>query len=271
MKKQTDFTVISLTKLNERNILLKLTPADHQPMETIHAGQFVEILIDKEPGVFLRRPISVHYVDAENNELWLLIQIVGQGTRRLAALQEGETLNLIYPLGKGFTMPDDDTRVRGTYLLVGGGVGVAPLLDTGAALAKAGKKVTFLLGWRSANEAIQIEEFKKYGEVCIATEDGTSIDEYRCEKGFVTNHSVLHDLSAFEAVKVCGPKPMMVAVVALVKKMKETIEPNFCEVSLENKMACGLGVCLCCVEDTKEGHRCVCSDGPVFDINDLKW
>lgn len=271
MKKQTDFTVVSLARLNERNILLKLTPADHRPMEPIQAGQFVEILIDKEPGVFLRRPISVHYTDTAANELWLLVQIVGEGTRRLAALQAGETLNLIYPLGKGFTMPDNDMQVRENYLLIGGGVGVAPLLDTGAALARAGKKVTFLLGWRSAKEAIRTEEFRKYGEVCISTEDGTVVEGFRCEKGFVTNHSILHELAAFDAIKVCGPKPMMMAVVTLVRNAKETIEPNFCEVSLENKMACGLGVCLCCVEDTKQGHRCVCSDGPVFDINDLKW
>lgn len=271
MKKQTDFTVVSLTRLNERNILLKLTPADRQPMETIQAGQFVEVLIDKEPGVFLRRPISVHYADVERNELWLLVQIVGEGTRRLAALQTGEKLNLVYPLGKGFTMPDNDVRRREKYLLVGGGVGVAPLLDAGAALARAGKKVTFLLGWRSAREVIQVEAFKKYGDVCIATEDGTTVEGFRCEKGFVTDHGVLQELATFDAVKVCGPKPMMVAVAKRLLQAKGTAEPKYCEVSLENKMACGLGVCLCCVEDTKQGHRCVCSEGPVFDINDLKW
>jgi len=271
MKRQTDFTVVSLARLNERNILLKLTPADRRPMESILAGQFVEILIDREPGAFLRRPISVHYVDAASNELWLLVQIVGDGTRRLAALQTGEKVNLVYPLGKGFTMPDDDSRVRENYLLVGGGVGVAPLLYTGAVLARAGKKVTFLLGWRSAREIIQLDEFKKYGRVFVTTEDGTIVDGCRCEPGFVTAHSICQELPSFDAVKVCGPKPMMAAVANWVRGTKETVEPNFCEVSLENKMACGLGVCLCCVEDTTQGHRCVCSDGPVFDINDLKW
>ena len=76
---------------------------------------------------------------------------------------------------------------------------------------------------------------------------------------------------SFDAIRVCGPGPMMKAVARLVSSWKQNERPHFCEVSLENKMACGLGVCLCCVEDTKDGHKCVCSDGPVFDIKDLKW
>ena len=92
----------------------------------------------------------------------------------------------------------------------------------------------------------------------------TTEDASLGEKGFVTNHSVLNE--KFDKIYTCGPKPMMMAVAAYAKQNNIA-----CEVSLENKMACGLGACLCCVEDTKEGHRCVCTDGPVFSIDELKW
>ena len=85
------------------------------------------------------------------------------------------------------------------------------------------------------------------------------------EKGFVTQHSILNQIR-FDRISACGPKPMMVSVARYAKAAG--IE---CEVSLENKMACGVGACLCCVENTTEGHKCVCKDGPVFNINDLLW
>jgi dihydroorotate dehydrogenase electron transfer subunit len=96
--------------------------------------------------------------------------------------------------------------------------------------------------------------------VFVTTEDGSE-----GEKGFVTNHSIW-DSEHFDQISVCGPKPMMMAVA---KMARERNTP--CEVSLENMMACGLGACLCCVEDTNEGNVCVCKEGPVFDIDRLKW
>lgn len=105
-----------------------------------------------------------------------------------------------------------------------------------------------------------LDEFEKYGRVCLTTEDGTA-----GERGFVTNHSVL-DKIRFDRIASCGPKPMMVAVAKYAKA--NGIE---CEVSLENKMACGVGACLCCVEKTTEGNVCVCKEGPVVNINKLLW
>lgn len=268
MKTITDFLVVSCQALNERIVLLKLRPSDGQPMQPMLPGQFVEVRVEDVPSVFLRRPISIHYVDNANNELWLLVQIVGDATRRMADLRTGDRLNLVYPLGNGFTTPVGEKQ---QCLLVGGGVGTAPLLQLGAVLRHAGHQVSFLLGGRKNNDLVQLEEFSKYGAVFITTEDGSGVAGYDCQQGFVTNHSVWQE-KQWDCVRVCGPKPMMKAVAQKIRtSLGGDVPVGYCEVSLENKMACGLGVCLCCVENTKEGHRCVCSDGPVFDINDLKW
>ncbi|MBQ0056695.1 MAG: dihydroorotate dehydrogenase electron transfer subunit [Bacteroidales bacterium] len=266
MKKTiADFKVVSNTTLTERLFLMKLTPADGSVIAEAKPGQFVEVRVDGEPKVFLRRPISIHRIDRENNHLWLLVQKAGNGTNRLSELCAGDKLNIVYPLGNGYLL--EGRRV----LLVGGGVGIAPLLETGAVLKQMGSEVTYLLGARSAKDLVELDEYRKIGEVLVTTEDGSVIDGLDCQKGFVTNHTSFTS-GRYDAVRVCGPGPMMKAVaktVALWPEQKE--KSHYCEVSLENKMACGLGVCLCCVEDTKDGHKCVCSDGPVFDINDLKW
>lgn len=123
-----------------------------------------------------------------------------------------------------------------------------------------GADVTFLLGARKASDLLELDEFAKIGKVCITTEDGSA-----GEVGFVTNHSVLEN-EQFDMISTCGPKPMMVSVARFAKKAG--VE---CEVSLENKMACGVGACLCCVEKTTEGHKCVCKDGPVINIKQLTW
>ena len=136
---------------------------------------------------------------------------------------------------------------------------MAPMLYLGAQLKEMGFEPTFLLGGKTDTDILELDLFKKYGRVCITTEDGSM-----GEKGFVTNHSVLTE--RFDRIYTCGPKPMMVAVARYAK------EKNIdCEVSLENMMACGLGACLCCVEKTTEGNLCVCKEGPVFNVNRLLW
>lgn len=263
----TDFSVIENLNLSERIFLLKLTPADGSPIAEAKPGQFVEVRVDDEPKVFLRRPISIHYIDKENNQLWLLIQRAGNGTNKLSEVKAGDVINLVYPLGNGFNIEE-----IGKYLLIGGGVGVAPLLQLGKVLKENGSDVTFLLGSRTAGELVQVDEYRKYGTLLVTTEDGSAIEGVDCQKGFVTQHSgALNE--DYDFVRVCGPIMMMKAVAKLFaeKAEKSSVAQPFCEVSLENKMACGLGVCLCCVENTKHGHKCVCSDGPVFDVKDLNW
>lgn len=254
MKQILDLTVSENQRLNERTVLLKLTQQATLP--EMQPGQFVQIRIDNSGDTFLRRPISVHYVDKERNELWLLVQTVGPGTYKLAQIHAGDTLNVILPLGNTFSVAGKGKNI----LLVGGGVGVAPLLYLGARLQADGVKTTFLLGARSAQELLQLAEFSKYGTVFTTTEDGSA-----GEKGFVTQHSIW-ERETFDFIYTCGPTPMMKAVA------RQAAEKHIaCEVSLENKMACGIGACLCCITDTKAGHKCVCTDGPVFNINDLNF
>lgn len=250
-----DLTVREALSVGKQFVLLRLT--SENPLPEMLPGQFVEVRVDETPSVLLRRPISIHYYNKEANELGLLVQLVGNGTRWMATLKAGDVLNVVLPLGNGFTLPADKA-VR--PLLVGGGVGVAPLLYLGMKLKEMGVTPTFLLGSRTENELMQIAEFEKYGPVYITTENGAV-----GEQGYVTQHSVL-TRESFGQVYTCGPKLMMVAVARWAKSAGVP-----CEVSLENKMACGVGACLCCVEDTKEGNVCVCKEGPVFSIDKLSW
>ena len=249
-----DLRVKSVEKVGGRYSLLKLT--HEQPLPEMVPGQFVEVRVDNSPSTFLRRPISINFVDRDANELWLLVAAIGEGSRHITTLKPGDTLNCVLPLGNGFTMPKSSSD---RVLLVGGGVGVAPLLYMGAEMKRNGIEPTFLLGARSAADLLEIDLFRRYGRVCITTEDASE-----GEKGFVTNHSVLGE--KFDMIATCGPKPMMVAVARYA--YKAGVE---CEASLENMMACGLGACLCCVEKTTEGNLCVCKEGPVLNIKKLLW
>ena len=138
-----DLTVRETVAVGKQAILLRLT-AD-EPLPEMLAGQFVEVRVDQTPSVMLRRPISIHYFTKENNELGLLVQLVGDGTRWMATLKAGDTVNLVLPLGNGFTLPADATA---RPLLIGGGVGVAPLLYLGMKLREMG--TTSVLGSLSA-------------------------------------------------------------------------------------------------------------------------
>lgn len=251
-----DLTVRAVERINDKYVLIRLT--DGKPLPEMLPGQFVEVRADGTADTFLRRPISINFVDREANELWLLVATVGDGTRRIASVPVGGRLNCVLPLGNGFTMPDrSDERI----LLVGGGVGVAPLLYMGAEMRRMGCEPSFLLGARRAADLLELDLFNKYGRVYITTEDGSA-----GERGFVTNHSVLSAGPRFDRIATCGPKPMMVAVARYASS-----EGICCEASLENMMACGLGACLCCVEKTSEGNLCVCKEGPVFNIKKLLW
>ena len=256
MKKYVlDLTVKSVESLSPKHVLIKLTSQETLPDMT--PGQFVEVRVDNSPSTYLRRPISINLVDYNLNELWLLVAMIGDGTRQLGKLHAGDKLNCLLPLGSGFTMPVDKNE---KILLVGGGVGVAPLLYFGCEIRRMGGQPTFLLGARSKSDLLEIEYFEKIGRVFVTTEDGSF-----GEKGFVTNHSILQN-EQFSRISTCGPKPMMVSVARYA--MSNNIE---CEASLENKMACGVGACLCCVEKTVEGHVCVCTEGPVLNIKKLLW
>lgn len=249
-----DLTVKAVERIHERYVLIKLT--DRNPLPEMLPGQFIEVRVDGSSTTFLRRPISINFIDRKQNELWLLVATVGDGTHKLVELKEGDQLNCLLPLGNGFTPVHEGEKV----LLVGGGVGVAPLLYMGAQMQQMGMEPTFLLGARTAKDLLLLDMFNRFGRVFVTTEDGS-----QGENGFVTNHSILSD-ERFDRISTCGPTPMMKAVARYARS--KGID---CEASLENLMACGLGACLCCVEKTTEGNLCVCKDGPVFNIKRLLW
>jgi dihydroorotate dehydrogenase electron transfer subunit len=243
-KKQLNSDFFILDLLSEKN-LTKMQP-----------GQFVQVKVDDSPETFLRRPFSIHDVDYETNTLRILIQIAGPGTKALSKLVKGDIVNIIYPLGNSFSLPVQ----KGKSLLIGGGCGIAPLLFLGNFLKSNGYTTDVLLGFRNRERILEYENYLKIGRVFITTEDGSE-----GEKGFVTSHPILQS-EHYDNIYCCGPEVMMKAVSSYCKKQNIT-----CEVSLENLMGCGIGACLCCVVDTKKGNLCTCIDGPVFNINELKW
>ena len=254
MKKITDFRLIEKKEWAKSTYLLLQSD---EPLEEIKAGQFVQVRVDDAQHTYLRRPISIHDVDYPNRTITLLVQRVGEGSNKIADTELNDTLNIIYPLGNGFTMPEDKTQ---NVILVGGGIGIAPLYYLGKMLKEKGVEPQFLLGGRSKTDLIMLEEFEAVGKVYITTNDGTL-----GEQGFVTEHSIWKEKKS-DMIYTCGPKPMMMALTKMAR------ENNIdCEVSLENLMACGLGACLCCVENTIEGNVCVCKEGPVMNINKLLW
>ena len=250
-----DFLVQATEQLSDRHWLMRLRSSSALP--EMHPGQFVQVHIDDSPTTYLRRPISVNMVDYEHNEILLLVAAIGEGTRHLVRKKPGDKVNCLLPLGNSFTMPrSTDER----FLLVGGGVGIAPMLFLGKRLVETGVRPSFLLGARTADELLEKEMFNELGDLYLTTEDGSE-----GEKGYVTNHSILKE-EQFDRIATCGPKPMMMSVARYAKQ-----NDIACEVSLENDMACGLGACLCCVEDTTDGHICVCTEGPVLNIKKLLW
>jgi dihydroorotate dehydrogenase electron transfer subunit len=254
-KSVQNLEVISNTRLNSDHHLLKLKSP--QKLEAINPGQFVNVLVDHSQSVFLRRPYSIHAVDYEYGTFDILVKALGEGSKSISNKQAGEQLSVIFPLGNGFTLTSKGERV----LLVGGGCGVAPLFYLAQSIYQR-SDLSIILGARSASDLIELDKYAQFGTVYATTEDGSY-----GEKGYVTNHPVFgEELGQFSKIYACGPEPMMKAVAS-----KAHAKGIFCEVSLENTMACGFGVCLCCVTDTIQGHKCVCTDGPVFNINTLQW
>ncbi|MCX6306035.1 MAG: dihydroorotate dehydrogenase electron transfer subunit [Bacteroidetes bacterium] len=250
-----DLRVTGVTRLNKRHFTLELLSPVKLPL--ILPGQFAQALVENSPSTFLRRPFSIHSVDYQKNTLRLLIQIKGPGTSHLAELKAGDHLNLIYPLGNSFSLP-----FTKDVLLVGGGCGVAPLLFLAQFLNQNNIHPTILLGFRTREEVSEIDAYSRCGKVLITTDDGTE-----GEKGLVVDHSIFQrEKIEFKKIYCCGPDAMMKAV-AKIARMNNTD----CEVSLENTMACGFGVCLCCITPTDKGNERVCVEGPVFNIRRLPW
>ena len=221
---------------------------------TARPGQFVSVYT-ADASKLLPRPISICEIDKEGKKLRLVYRVTGEktGTKQFSELKAGDTVPVIGPLGNGF--PYEKAEGKKVFLM-GGGIGVPPILELAKQMQCEEKQI--VVGYRDAHTFLK-DEFEQNGTLYISTEDGSL-----GEKGFVTQHSLLN--SKLDKLYVCGPKPMMVAVARFAHERNIS-----CEVSLENMMACGVGACLCCVEDTIEGNTCVCKEGPIFNIEKLKW
>lgn len=222
-------------------------------MPLCEPGQFVEVAVDRAP-VLLNRPFSVY--NSTDKALELLVAPIGRASTVLGEYAEGDTLRVIMPLGHGFSAAPAGSRV----LLVGGGVGIAPLFYQMLRLKAAGAVPTVIFGARTAPDRWLCERFEAECTFHICTDDGS----YGFH-GLVTQHPAFAPAN-YDLIQICGPKPMMKACATAANGAGVDTE-----LSLENHMACGLGACLCCVEDTIDGNVCVCKNGPVFNLNALKW
>ena len=255
-KKVANFAVIENTALNTTNFLIRLQATFTLPK--IHPGQFVNIEVKNTNEIFLRRPFSVFEVDYTKNTISIIVKILGRGSKKLTELKVNDQISLVLPLGREFTYPEKNDKI----LLVGGGSGVAPMLFLAKQCGLPVENVDIILGARTSEDQIDASRYLQYGGLHFTTEDGSM-----GSKGFVTHHPIFQNkLHQYSKIYACGPDAMMKAVAREAKKAD-----IFCEVSLENLMACGFGVCLCCIEPTTKGNLCVCTEGPVFNINELKW
>lgn len=206
-------------------------------------GQFMHVKLPDQ-SLILRRPISVAMYD--KHQIHLIYKVVGEGTACLSQVEVGSKLDVLGPLGSGYPLE------KGNILIVGGGMGVAPLYQLARTLKD--ENLTIVLGFGSQAMMYYVDKFRELGRVYLTTDDGSV-----GVKGHVGN--VLSDLGQFDAVYACGPIPLLYYV----QKKYENLDKVY--VSLEERMACGIGACYAC--DTKDKKYRVCHDGPVFKAKEV--
>ncbi len=227
--------------------------------QRVYPGQFLSIRLSDKPEPLLRRPFSVHRVNGSVIEIFY--QVVGEGSRILSGQKAGEFLDIIGPLGNGFNLPPVAKGFE--PILVAGGMGVAPLLFAAEKL-KACRALVFI-GAKTKSQLLCQKEFSDLGcRVKVATDDGS-----QGFKGKVTD-LLRCFLAAMDCqlpvIYACGPRPMLKAVSSLSRELEVPAE-----ISLEEHMACGIGACLGCVVNTREGFKRVCKEGPVFNAGEVIW
>ncbi len=220
-------------------------------------GQFVMVRCGEDNELLLRRPLSIHRIDGDS--LALLFNTVGKGTRWLSQRQKDEAIDLLGPLGNGFTIYAESREI----LLVAGGMGIVPLVYLADIALRQEKRVTLLAGARSAAQLLP-EEFLPRGVTLITTtEDGT-----QGYKGYVSE--LLPDYAdSSDQIFACGPTAMYRELAQ--RKRELGLERKPVQISLEMRMGCGLGVCYACTVRTRSGLKQVCQDGPVFELDDIIW
>jgi dihydroorotate dehydrogenase electron transfer subunit len=239
--------------------IYRLTLQGELVSEMMSPGQFVHIRVGEESGPLLRRPISISSIDKSKKQFTMIYRKEGIGTTILKDKVPGMAVDVLGPLGNGF--PVNETSSGSTALLVGGGIGVPPLLELSKQLTANGVKVIHVLGFQSKNVVFGEEEFSKFGETYVVTVDGSY-----GYKGFVTDVITYYQCE-FDTMYACGPTPMLKALATRFSNKKVFL-------SLEERMGCGIGACFACVchtpdDSTGYSYKKVCSDGPVFRVGEV--
>jgi dihydroorotate dehydrogenase electron transfer subunit len=256
---QEKATVVRVEQFSEENF--RLTFDCPRIAESAKPGQFVMIrtTVGKDP--LLRRPFSIHQT-SKGGRLQVYFKVVGRGTHLLAHVKTGETLSILGPLGKGFR-----AKAQAPTVIVGGGLGIAPMLFLAKEMSRIKKNCNgdlILLGARQKIELEPLlEDFRQFGhQVLTATDDG-SLGHH----GVITDLLQSHELPVGCAVYACGPEPMLAGVYNICR-----LQGISCQVSVESVMACGMGACLGCTRLAKDNtYTHVCLNGPVYDAEDLQW
>jgi dihydroorotate dehydrogenase electron transfer subunit len=264
LKMSTRIAVVQFNQPIADNIfLMRFKPKEENMAKSAKIGQFVHIAIPDDHAMILRRPISINTVNVKDNTIDIVYQVVGSGTEKLAQLKQGDEIDALGPIGKGF----DVALATEHALVVGGGVGVAPLLMLCEALKEKKVNVDSFFGFRSAGLVYQQKEFDALCDsLTIATEDGTL-----GHAGYVTSFvEATIKQSKPNIIYACGPTPLLKAIQVIALKHEVP-----CQLSLEQRMGCGIGSCLVCACKIKVGdgstYKKVCKDGPVFKASEVMF
>lgn len=256
-KKKMRVPVVKMKQLEDA--IYDMTIKEDEIATAAKAGQFLSLYLEDESRL-LPRPISICDIDKKAGTIRMVFRIAGEGTRQLSCLKEGDTIEVLGPLGNGFFDTEDKVS-----MVIGGGIGIPPMLGLAKKLHAEGKKVIAVLGYRNAKNFLA-DEFAKVADVVIATEDGSVgikgnvIDAIR-EQGLMA-----------DTIFACGPTPMLRGVKAFAEEAGIPAQ-----ISMEEKMACGIGACLACVCKSKEkdahsnvNNKRICKDGPVFYAQEVE-
>lgn len=256
-KKKVRVPVVQMKQLEDA--IYDMTIKEEEMAAAAKAGQFLSLYLDDESRL-LPRPISICGIDKTAGTIRMVFRVAGEGTRQISNLKEGDTIEVLGPLGNGFFDTEDTVS-----MVIGGGIGIPPMLGLAEKLHAEGKKVIAVLGYRDAKTFLA-EEFKEVADVVIATEDGSV-----GVKGNVIDAIRQKALTA-DTIYSCGPTPMLRGVKAFAKEAGIPAQ-----ISMEEKMACGIGACLACVCKSKEtdhhsnvNNKRICKDGPVFYAQEVE-
>ena len=255
MKKLVENGIVVSNKPASSSVYCMVVKAPQIANEAL-PGQFIHV--KKQPSVnFLRRPFGVADIDRENGTLTMLYRVVGKGTKEYTQMKAGDVMSILGPLGSSFELK------KGRPLLVGGGVGIAPLIYLARALKAQGEAPIVLIGGKNSDEVFWQEYLKPYADKIYITTDDGSVGF----KGFTVQlMPQIFAENEIENVYTCGPMIMMDGVAKLCYEHEKD-----CQVSLEKRMACGIGVCLGCTFEGKltKKRRKVCTEGPVFPAREV--